>query len=239
MGSSRPEYARVRLALGASAYFRDLPVATLDTLAAAAALERRPRAGLVHAAGESSDKFWLVIEGALLVSWINARGVAVPVASIGEGSYYSVTVFVSGSHAYTECRAERDTVLAVWSGGDLRALQDSDAAWRARVPRLLLQRFQATLAFYADAVSAPLEERLARRLLAQAMVTDRCESGREIELRTSQSHLARMLGASRSRLNAELRRLEKAQVVRLGYRRIWLRDCESLCRIAGDGVPML
>jgi DNA-binding Lrp family transcriptional regulator len=55
----------------------------------------------------------------------------------------------------------------------------------------------------------------------------------------SQADLARMLGASRSKLNTELRRLEEANILRLGYRRMYLRDCERLGMIAGTGVPML
>ncbi len=38
MPATRPEFARIRLAYGKSAYFRELPAATLDALAAASTL---------------------------------------------------------------------------------------------------------------------------------------------------------------------------------------------------------
>lgn len=236
----RPEYARIRLALAASVHFRDLPAATLDALAAAATIDRFENGGCVHRLGELPDRFWIVLEGSLMLYWVSASAVSVPVAIIGPGSFYSAASLVpGGTSSRTECRAEDDTSLAALAGADLRKLQAKDGAFRDLVPRLLLARFQASLAFYADSVSASLEQKLARRLLGQAMATAHDANGPDVEVRTTQSDLARMLGASRSKLNAELRRLEAAGVIRLGYRKLYLRDCEKLQAIAGGAVPVL
>src|SRR3569832_956555 len=74
MPVARPEFARIRLAFGKSAYFRELPAATLDTLAAASTLTRCP-GGLLHGPNEAADRFWLVLEGSLIVSWHNSASV--------------------------------------------------------------------------------------------------------------------------------------------------------------------
>src|SRR5205809_1141245 len=68
VGMRRPEFARIRLAFGTSAYFHALPAATLDRLAESALIERCDGGGAVHEAGARVDKLWLVIEGGLLVS---------------------------------------------------------------------------------------------------------------------------------------------------------------------------
>jgi len=94
------------------------------------------------------------------------------------------------------------------------------------------------MSLYADVVSAPLPQRLARRLLAQAGTADPMMRV-EVELRLSQSGLAQMLGASRSKVNAELRRLEQEGLLRLGYRRLYLLDVQRLCALAGPGVMLL
>jgi CRP/FNR family transcriptional regulator, cyclic AMP receptor protein len=239
MPPSRPEYTRIRLAFAASVFFRELPAATLDALANAARLERCDSGGLLHVANERVDKFWLVIEGGLLVSWINARAEAIPVSMIGPGGFYGVAAILGGGPANSECRAERETLSAVLVGATLRDMEERDLALRAVLRKLLLQRYQATLSFYADSVSASLPEQLARRLLAQALTRHRDPAGGEVELRTSQTDLARMLGASRSKVNTELRRLEDAQVLRLGYRRIYLRDWDRLAELAGGPILFL
>ncbi|MEZ0309350.1 MAG: helix-turn-helix domain-containing protein [Ramlibacter sp.] len=55
----------------------------------------------------------------------------------------------------------------------------------------------------------------------------------------SQADLARMLGASRSKVNEELRRLQDAGLIRIGYGRINLLQCAGLSEIAGGWVPMI
>jgi Mn-dependent DtxR family transcriptional regulator len=52
----------------------------------------------------------------------------------------------------------------------------------------------------------------------------------------TQGDLARMLGTSRSRTNAELRRLESAGLIRSGYRSITLLDVPRLRELAGDDL---
>ena len=90
-----------------------------------------------------------------------------------------------------------------------------------------------------DAVSAKLPHRLARRLLAHGLAVSQDLSRPEVELRISQADLARMLGASRSKVNEELRRLQDAGLIRIGYGRIYLLQEQGLSEIAGGWVPKL
>jgi CRP-like cAMP-binding protein len=234
----RPEYARIRRGFASSAYFRALPAQSLDRLASAATLERFDRGGVVQGSGPVAGKFWLVLAGGMRVSWLTGQGLLVPVAMIGVGSFYSAGALVEGARYQTECTAERGTVAASIEAAALRVLEEADPAIRALVPKLILQRFQAVTALYADLVSAHLPQRLARRLMAQALATGDGEVG-DLELRTSQADLALMLGASRSRVNADLRKLERDEILRLGYRRVFVRDFKRLCTAAGARVQAL
>lgn len=237
MPATRPEFARIRLAFGKSAYFRELPAATLDTLAAASTLARC--SGPLHGPDEAAETFWLVLEGSLIVSWPNAGAESVPVAAVGVGSFYCAAALVEGGVAVTQARAERNTVGATMPAERFRAIARADPAVAALVPRLLLQRFEAALSFTADAVSAKLPHRLVRRLLAQGLAVGQDLSSPRVELRISQTDLARMLGASRSKVNEELRRLQDAGLISLGYGRINILQCRGLSEIAGGWVPML
>lgn len=232
------EYTRIRLAFGRSAYFRELPAATLDALAGASTLVRCPP-GAVHGPNEAARTFWLVLEGSFIVSWPDARGECVPVGAVGAGSFYCAAALVDGGVTVTDARAERNTVAAVMPADRFRAIARADPALAALVPQLLLRRFEAALSFSADAVAARLPQRLARRLLAQGLAAGEDAHGDEVELRVSQTDLARMLGASRSKVNEELRRLQDAGFIRIGYGRIHLLQCKRLAEVAGSWVPML
>jgi len=238
MPATKPEFARIRLAFGKSAYFRELPAATLDALAAASTLVRCS-AGALHGPDEAAQTFWLVLEGSLIVSWPKSGAESVPVAAIGVGSFYCAASLVEGGLTVTEARAESNTVGAAMPSERFRAIARADPALAALVPKLLLQRFETALSFTADAVSAKLPHRLARRLLAHGLAVGQDLSSAEVELRISQTDLARMLGASRSKVNGELRRLQEAGLIRIGYGRIHLLKCRGLSEIAGGWVPMI
>lgn len=238
MPATRPEFARIRLAYGKSAYFRELPAATLDSLAAASTL-MRCAGGELHGPDEAAQTFWLILEGSLIVSWPTRRGECVPVAAIGVGSFYCAAALVEGGLTVTRARADRTTVGATMPAERFRAIARADPALAALVPRLLLHRFEAALSFTADAVSAKLPHRLARRLLAHGLAVGGDLSRPDLELHISQTDLARMLGASRSKVNEELRRLQEAGLIRIGYGRIHLLQCTGLSEIAGGWVPML
>ncbi|MDB5872655.1 MAG: Crp-like helix-turn-helix domain, partial [Ramlibacter sp.] len=61
----------------------------------------------------------------------------------------------------------------------------------------------------------------------------------EFELPVSQTALAQMLAASRSKVNAELRKLERDGIVRLGYRRLFILDFNRMAEVAGPNVLAL
>lgn len=239
MSSHRPEYARIRLALAASVYFRGLSTRALDALAGIGKIARGSDLDPLFTDAASCDMLWFVLEGGLVICWVNPHGKAIPVASIGPGSFYSNASLVRGAHATTECRAERGTVLAAFPRGKLLELAHDNREFADVMSRALLERIDAAIVYYADAVSAPLPERLARRLLGQALATRIDPAHVEVEVCVSQADLARILGASRSKLNAVLRGLERADVLRLGYRKIFLRDLDRLSEIAGGAaVPL-
>jgi CRP-like cAMP-binding protein len=235
MSSHRPEYTRIRLSLAASTVFGELPPSTLDALAAAATLQRFDKPGRVDKPGEAGDKLWYVLEGGLLVYWVSPRGETTLLSAIGPGSFYNTASLVEGARRSSVAQAERGTLLAPIPGTTVRELARRDPDFAQCLSRMLFQRFQATLSFYADTIGAPLPVRLARRLLGQALSV-RHQPRVEIELTVSQTALAKILGASRSKLNAELRHLERENVLRLGYGKIYVRDTDRLEKIAGGPV---
>ena len=228
---------RIRLALERSPHAKTLPGAFLDRLARLGRVERHTEGELIHAAWQPVHKLWLVLSGGLRVTQMDDHGHALTIAVLGEGSY-----FVSGSLVHdgevekSEAHAIGDTHLAVFGLAQLEREFATDKEMTQHRMRLLHRRFSALTELYRDALTVPLPQRLARRLASQALAAGR---GPEIELRGSQADLSQMLGASRSRVNTELRRLELAGIVRVGYRKIVVRDLELLRAAAGADVMPL
>lgn len=231
----KPDFARIMLALARSPHFNRLSPASRGRLAAAANVRRFRNGHIVHRRNRYAEGLSIVLSGALRIAWPSPSGSFVPVAVLGEGDFYGVGVFVDNAFVETDCRALGDTDVAHIGRVDIQELIAGDDAIRALVPKLMLNRLQTIVSLYVDLVSLPLPQRLARRLLSHALSGDRqCDPPSECELPMSQADLAQMLGVSRSKVNVELRRLERGRVIKLAYRRLFIRDFPRLRQLAGS-----
>lgn len=238
--ASTPEFTRIRAALAASVHFRDLSPADLDALAALGRI-RRLRDGESGArAGTRRHELWIVLNGHMRMTSVSHRGAEMVYAMLGPGSFYGVGSLVAGVKTMMDMRAAGPTSLIVVRGAPFLALLDARPwLWR-HIAAMLHRRLTLAVTVVRDLSLAPLAQRIARRLLAQALgsapeLPDRCA----IELRLTQSDLGRMLGASRTKVNLELKRLERDGVLTVGYRTIVLRDCGRLRELAGAEVHPL
>jgi len=235
---AQPHAERVRHVLAASSFFRDLPAATLERIAAITRPVRYRDGDLVQGASPPRPRFHIVLAGALRVCPITAEdGTSTTLAVMGPGGAYGAAYFVAPPNlSWGECYAIGDTELAVAEEGPFRLALQSDPVLEKHICVLLILRFNAMLSLFRDVVKSPLPERLARRLLAQALALSRPSVPGEIEVDVTQAMLAEMLRASRSQVSAELRRWHEAGIVRVGYRRLYILDSAALCRIAGPDV---
>jgi len=232
----QPGFQRIRLVLGRSSHFRSLPGEILDRLARLGSVARFKGGTLIHPAWQPSNKVWLVLKGGMRVALANDGGGVTTVAVLGEGSYYSAGSLVKGKSVPSDAVAIGRTELAAFETSRVHQEFAGDDAMEQFVRQLIVRRLEATIDLLRDAVAVPLSQRLARRLLAQALSAGHGRDGIEVELRLAQADLAEMLGASRSKVNAELRRLERSGALRLGYRNVVVRDMAGLCAAAGAAV---
>ena len=231
----RPEFARIRAALAASAHFHSLPEIDLDRLASLGRLQHLAHGARHARVGANDDSLWVILSGAMRVSTA-APGVREYVyAVLGPGSFFGLSTAVRRAPFTVEARAFGSTELASFSAAALaELLDDRPLLWR-HVSGMLSRRLRLALLVLRDNTVAPLPERIARRVLAHAMSTD-MQSRAEIQVRMTQADLALMLGASRSKTNAALKELEKRGLLDAGYRGITIRDVPGLRAFAGTEV---
>lgn len=231
----RPEFARIRAALAASAHFRSLPSIDLDRLASLGRLQRLPHGGRPAGGGTNDDALWVILNGAMRVSTAAPGAKEYVYAVLGAGSFFGLSTAVRRAPLTIDARAFGKTDLASFSASALtELLDDRPMLWR-HVSGMLSRRLRLALLVLRDNSVAPLPERIARRVLAHAMSTD-LDSRAEIQVRMTQADLALMLGASRSKTNAALKDLEKRGLLDAGYRGITIRDVPGLRAFAGTEV---
>lgn len=228
---------RIRQLLGRSPHASALPGDFLDRLARLGRIERYQGGELIHAAWQPVAKLWVVLSGGLRVTQLGEDGSALVIAVLGEGSYFGAGALVKdGEVVKSEAHAVGRTQVAAFAVAQLEREFGNDKLMEQHRMELLYRRLSASIDLARDLLAVPLPQRLARRMLGQALAAGR---GPEIELRVSQSDLATMIGASRSKLSAELHRLQQSGAVRLGYRVIVVCDLALLRAAAGaDVMPM-
>ncbi|HEX6691994.1 MAG TPA: Crp/Fnr family transcriptional regulator [Burkholderiales bacterium] len=235
--AQRPEFDRIRALLGKSVHFRDLAEAERDELAALCKLRKLGDNELAGAAGRPQEEMWIVLQGGLRLSTVTASGEEFVYAVLGPGSFYGLGHLLGNAGAIVDARGFGATELASIGGAQFLALLDRHPQLWRHFAGLLVRRLTLAMSVIRDFGVAPLDQRIVRRLLGQAMSGGADIAGSApVEMRVNQADLSRMLGASRSRVNAELKRMENARLLDIGYRSITLVDLPRLREIAGSEV---
>jgi len=230
---TRPrQFAAIRRTLEQSEHFRRLAARDLDRLAQLARPRRLHNDERVQSVGGYDGHLWIVLSGAVRISTRAAKGGEHVYAVLGPGNYFGLAAVIGKGVGTIEARAFGATQLAWIDGAALmRFLDDRPPLWR-HFGALLSERLMIALMLLRDNTACALPERLVRRLLVLLPAIEAAEP----LLPMTQADLARMLGTSRSRVNAELRRLESEGLVRSGYRGVTLLDLPRLRTLAGKDL---
>ena len=231
------QQAGIRQTLEQSVYFRDLAARDLDRLAELARLKRARNQERIENMGGYDADLWIIVSGAVRISTkASDRGEHV-FAVLGPGNYFGLAAAIGkvAALATIDAHAFGTTELAWIDGAVLhKLLEDRPQLWQ-HFAALLSRRLAIVLMLLRDNTASTLSERLVRRLLVlQPAIGE--SSDAEPVLPMTQGDLARMLGTSRSRANAELRRLESDGLVHAGYRSVTLLDLPRLRKIAGEDL---
>jgi CRP/FNR family transcriptional regulator, cyclic AMP receptor protein len=230
-----PEFARIRSCLARSAHFSALPAKDLDRIASLGRRVQLDDGRLLHQAGARPDTFWIVLSGALRIASSGEDGDEFVYAVLGEGSFFGLGYVLVDAPLGVSARAYGATEVAAMDATRFTALLDQTPGLWRHVARLMTLRLSVAMFAIRDISHAPLAQRIVRRLVGQALgrTTD---AGAPVEVRVTQSDLAVMLGASRSKVNSELRSLQRDGLIKLGYRAVVLRDLPRLRTLAGPDV---
>jgi CRP-like cAMP-binding protein len=227
----RADFDRIRLALARSVHFRALGPTALDRLAGLAVLRHAENGELLSA---DNQHLWVVVDGAVRLTTQHENRQQIH-AVLGRGSYFGLASAL-GYGAFTlQVHTAGRAQLALVDGVRLRRiLQNYPRLWRY-VAGLAYGRLRLTLSVMEDNRLRPLTQRIVRRLLGHALSSTVLEGDRP-ELRMTQTDLAGMVDAGRTRTNLALKKLSSDGLLHAGYRTITLLDLPRLRQLAGGPV---
>lgn len=220
-----------RTLLDADAWFGALPPARRELLIGHA----RPRAiesgRLIYALGDPPNGLWAVLEGQVRLKGYPAAGLEFLALTLRPGTWFGEVSTLDGGPRPHDAVAFGSARLLHLPMAVFHQLAEETPALYLDLGRLVCRHQRVALDFIAQTVGLPLDVRLAK-LLASRM--------HDVEgvLNVRQEDLAVMLSVSRQTLNARLRRLAQAGVIKLAYARIEVCDVARLRELAAtdDGL---
>jgi CRP/FNR family transcriptional regulator, cyclic AMP receptor protein len=190
---------------------------TLRSAILARATVRRLHDGAAMAARGSPAEDWVgVAKGAVRISSVSLAGKQVALTYAEPGVWFGDIALFDGFPRTHDGTAHGATTLLVVRKADFRELLSQHVELYEALLRLNCRRLRLMFNLIEDLNTKPLGARLAKQLLLLAKSYG-IENGEEIRigLQLAQEDLAQLLGASRQRVNQELKDLEREGVLRV------------------------
>jgi CRP/FNR family transcriptional regulator, cyclic AMP receptor protein len=171
---------------------------------------------LMASRGAPAEEWCGVAMGAVRVSSVSLAGKQVSLTYVEPGAWFGDIALFDGLPRTHDANAHGATTLLVVRKPDFRALLASHVELYEALLRLNCRRLRLMFDAVEDLATRPLAARLARQLLLLARSYGVAE-GEEIRigLALAQEDLAQLLGASRQRVNQELKAFEREGAVRV------------------------
>lgn len=171
---------------------------------------------VIYRQGEEGTTLFEIVSGHLLVVRLSADGVESVLGVLGPGECVGEQGLVAGGPRVTGARACGPVRVRVLTRAAYERLRRDHPGISDRLLGLVVQRLRQTVTLIAEQSQSPLRDRLLRRLLVLAQLSERPAGGDgmvDLRIHLRQSDLAGWVGASRQRLNMTLADLQRAGFV--------------------------
>jgi CRP-like cAMP-binding protein len=214
-------------------WFSKLSPALRQAILSRASVRRLDDGALVGARGQSPEAWCGVARGAVRISSVSLSGKQITLTYAEPGTWFGdISLFDGLPHTH-DANAHGATTLLVVRKQDFRDLLAQHVELYDALLRLNCRRLRLMFDVVEDLNTRPLAARLAKQILLLARSYG-IEQGEEIRigLALAQEDLAQMLGASRQRVNQELKSFERDGAVRIEPTRLVVLSKDKLLAIA-------
>ncbi|MBG9387089.1 Crp/Fnr family transcriptional regulator [Caenimonas aquaedulcis] len=229
-----------REAINTGRWFSALSPSLRHDILRCAYVKRYKDGELICARGDAADEWSAVARGAVRVSSTSITGKQVTLTYVEPGIWFGDVAIFDGDRRTHDAYAHGDTTMLSVSRGDLRKILTQHVELYEALLRLHARRIRQLFGLVEDLNTLPLRARLAKQLshLVRSYGVPSLSDGREVRigLQLAQEELAQLLGASRQRVNQELKAMEREEVIRIEPGGLVVRNREALLRIIDTDV---
>lgn len=215
-------------------WFSKLSLPLRSDILARAFVRRLGDGALMSVRGEPAEEWVGVAQGAVRVSSVSLAGKQVTLTYVEPGTWFGDIALFDGLPRTHDASAHGDTTLLVIRKPDFKDLLQRHTELYEALLRLNCRRLRLMFDVVEDLNTRPLASRLAKQILLLARSYGVTQGSEEIRigLQLAQEDLAQLLGASRQRVNQELKGFEREGAVRVEPTRLVVLSKDKLLAIA-------
>jgi CRP/FNR family transcriptional regulator, cyclic AMP receptor protein len=217
----------------AGRWFSRLSQPLRQAILSRAVVRRLPDGAALAARGTPAEHWCGVARGAVRVSSVSLSGKQVTLTYAEPGTWFGDISLFDGLPRTHDAHAHGDTTLLMVRKPDFKDLLAQHVELYDALLRLNCRRMRLMFDQVEDLNTRPLQARLAKQLLLLVRSYG-IEQGEEIRigLQLAQEDLAQLLGASRQRVNQELKGFEREGAVRVEPTRLVVLSRDKLMAAA-------
>ncbi|WP_313298757.1 Crp/Fnr family transcriptional regulator [Diaphorobacter sp.] len=224
-----------RAAINSGRWFSSLSPSLRHDILRCAYVKRYRDGGLICARGDPPDEWIACARGAVRVSSTSISGKQITLTYVEPGIWFGDVAMFDGDRRTHDVYAHGDSTILCVARADFKKILSQHAELYDALLQLQSRRIRQLFGLVEDLNTLPLRSRLAKQLLhlARSYGVPSLAEGAEIRigLQLAQEELAQLLGASRQRVNQELKAMEREEAIRIEPGGLVVRDRSLLMRI--------
>ncbi|WP_299792404.1 Crp/Fnr family transcriptional regulator [Ramlibacter sp.] len=224
-----------RAAINNGRWFSSLSPSLRHDILRCAFVKRYKDDELICARGDAAEAWSAVARGAVRVSSTSITGKQVTLTYVEPGVWFGDVAMFDGERRTHDAYAHGETTMLMVTRADLQKILSQHVELYEALLRLHARRIRQLFGLVEDLNTLPLRARLAKQLihLVRSYGVPSLADAREVRigLQLAQEELAQLLGASRQRVNQELKQMEREEVIRIEPGGLVVRNRENLMRI--------
>ena len=228
-----------REAINTGRWFSSLSPSLRHDILRCAYVKRYPDGELIAARGEPAEQWIACAKGAVRVSSTTLTGKQITLTYVEPGIWFGDVAIFDGDRRTHDAYAHGDTTILGVAKADFKKILAQHVELYEALLRLHARRIRQLYGLVEDLNTLPLRARLAKQLMhlsrSYGMRTHDDPQEVRIGLQLVQEELAQLLGASRQRVNQELKRMEREDCIRVEPSGLVIRNSEALQAIVHEG----
>ena len=225
-----------REAINAGRWFSTLSPSLRHDILRVAYVRRLKDGELISSRGEVPEEWMACAKGAVRVSSTSLSGKQITFTYVEPGIWFGDIAIIDGDSRTHDAYAHGDTTILCVAKNDFHKILTQHVEFYQAMLRLQARRIRLLFGLVEDLNTLPLRSRLAKQLLhlVRSYGVPCLNNAQEIRigLHLAQEELAQLLGASRQRVNQELKAMEREEAIRIEPGGLVVRNRDLLMRIS-------